>query len=309
MSAITTTARPPRSASRTWRRLKRNSIPYLFLAPFLIGFVIFMIYPLIYALNLSMYRTRLVGGTAFVGLENYGRALQDTNFWEGVRNVLLFGLVQIPIMLGLALVFALILDSAILHRKTIFRLGNFLPFAVPSVVAALMWGYLYGESFGPIAQIARALGFTPPQFLTASGVIPALANISTWQYTGYNMLILFAALQSIPRELYEAAAVDGASGVQIALKIRIPLIASAVVLTGIFSIIGTLQLFNEPNVLTSIAPSILNPHFTPNLYVYSLAFRSQQFDYSATMAFTLAFVTGVLASVFFFITRRSGGRQ
>ncbi len=309
MSAVSTPMRPPRPASRFWRQFKRNSIPYLFLAPFLVGFLVFMVYPLIYALNMSMYRTRLVGGTTFVGLENYGRALQDTNFWDGVRNVLLFGLVQIPVMLGLALMFALILDSAILRRKTIFRLGNFLPFAVPSVVAALMWGYLYGESFGPIAQIARALGLTPPAFLTVSGVIPALANISTWQYTGYNMLILFAALQSIPHELYEAAAVDGASGVQIALKIRIPLIAPAVILTGIFSIIGTLQLFNEPNVLNSVAPSILNPHFTPNLYVYSLAFRSQQFDYSATMAFTLAFVTGVLASVFFFITRRSGGRQ
>jgi len=221
-----------------------------------------------------------------------------------VRNVLLFGLVQIPVMLGLALIFALVLDSAILHRKTIFRLGNFLPFAVPSVVAALMWGYLYGQSFGPIAQIAKALGLTPPQFLTPSGVIPALANISTWQYTGYNMLILFAALQAVPRELYEAAAVDGASEVQIALKIRIPIIAPAVVLTGIFSIIGTLQLFNEPNVLTSIAPTVLNPHFTPNLYVYSLAFRSQQFDYSAAIAFTLAFVTGILAAIFFFITRR-----
>src|SRR5512147_1904159 len=100
MSAVTTTVRPPQSASRFWRRFKRNSIPYLFLAPFLIGFLIFMVYPLIYALNLSLYRTRLVGGTTFVGLENYGRALQDTNFWEGVRNVLLFGLAQIPLMLG-----------------------------------------------------------------------------------------------------------------------------------------------------------------------------------------------------------------
>lgn len=308
MSATNTALQLRPRRARFWRRFKQNSIPYLFLAPFLIGFSVFMVYPLVYALNLSLYRTRLVGGTAFVGLENYGRALQDTNFWEGVRNVLLFGIVQIPVMLTFALIFALVLDSAILRRKTIFRLGNFLPFAVPSVVAALMWGYLYGESFGPIAQIARALQLTPPLFFTISGVIPALANISTWQYTGYNMLILYAALQAIPHELYEAAEVDGASGLQIALKIRIPLIAPALILTGIFSIIGTLQLFNEPNVLNSVAPTVLNTHFTPNLYVYSLAFRSQQFDYSAAMAFTLAIVTGVLASVFLFVTRRSGGR-
>ena len=308
MSSIATTPlRKPRS--RFWRRFKQNSIPYLFLAPFLIGFVIFAVYPLIYALNLSLYRTRLVGGTTYVGFENYGRALQDTNFWEGVRNVLSFGAIQIPVMLAFALIFALILDSAVLRHKTIFRLGNFLPFAVPSVVAALIWGYLYGESFGPIAQIARALQLSPPAFFTPSTVIPALANISTWQYAGYNMLILYAALQAIPHELYEAAEVDGASSLQIALRIRIPLIASALTLTGIFSIIGTLQLFNEPNVLGIIAPTVLNTHFTPNLYVFSLAFRSQQFDYSAAIAFTLAIVTGVLASVFLFITRRSGGRS
>ncbi len=119
------------------------------------------------------------------------------------------------------------------------------------------------------------------------------------------MLILYAALQSVPRELYDAAAVDGANGLQIALKIRIPRIAPAVILTGIFSIIGTLQLFNEPNVLNSVAPSVLDPHFTPNMCVYSLAFRSQQFDYSATIALTLALVTAILASIFV-ITRRRG---
>lgn len=304
MSSVTATKGRRRPFS--WQRFERASIPYVFLAPFLIGFLVFMVYPLLYAFRLSLFRTRLVGGTAFVGLQNYVRALQDNNFWEGVRNVLLFGAIQIPIMLGLALLLALILDSALLRRKSPFLLGNFLPFAVPSVVAALMWGYLYGQSFGPVAQIARQLGLPPPAFLTPQGVIPALANIATWQYTGYNMLILYAALQGIPQELYDAAAVDGASGVQIALRIRIPLIAPAVILTGIFSIIGTLQLFNEPNVLSSIAPSLINPHFTPNMYVYSLAFRSQQFDVSAAIAFTLAFVTAIFASIFFFLTRRSG---
>jgi len=217
--------------------------------------------------------------------------------------VLIFGAIQIPVMLGLALAFALILDSGVVHRRTIFRLGYFLPFAVPSVVAALMWGYLYGQSFGPAAQIATAFGLTPPQFLTPNGIIPALANISTWLYTGYNMLILYAALQAIPPELYEAARVDGASHWQIAWRIRIPLISPAIVLTVIFSIIGTLQLFNEPNVLRVVAPTVINQHFTPNLYLYFLAFRNAQFEYSAAMAFTLAIVTGILASLVLFMTR------
>jgi multiple sugar transport system permease protein len=181
-----------------------------------------------------------------------------------------------------------------------------LPFAVPSVVAALMWGYFYGQAFGPIAQIAEALHLHPPVFLTSKGIIPSIANISTWQYTGYNMLIIYAALKAIPPELYEAARVDGATDLQIAWFIRIPLVWPAITLTMIFSVIGTLQLFNEPNVLTVVAPSIVNLHFTPNIYLYNTAFRNAQFDYSAAMAFTLAIVTAILASLVLFFTRQRG---
>ncbi len=297
-------AQTHRGPSRTWRRLRHNLTPYLFLAPFLIGFIVFLVYPLFYALNLSLYRTKLVGGTAFVGLENYARALSDDKFWEGVRNVLTFGAMQIPMMLGFALAFALILDGNLINRKTIFRLGFFIPFAVPSVVAALIWGYLYGQSFGPAAQIAKALGWEPPIFLTPTGILPAIANIATWQYTGYNMLILYAALQAIPQELYDAAKVDGASGFQIAWRIKIPMIAPALILTIIFSIIGTLQLFNEPRVLAVIAPTVISANFTPNSYVYNLAFSNRQFDYSAAIAFTLALVTAVLAGIVLLITTR-----
>lgn len=280
-----------------WHRFKRKIVPYLFLSPFLLGFAVFMVYPLIYAFNLSLYRNRMVGGLSFVGLENYVKAFQDVDFWDGIRNVLIFGAIQIPVMLGLALVFALLLDGKLIRYQTVFRLGYFLPFAVPSVVAALIWGYFYGQSFGPIAQIAKALNLDPPLFLTASGIIPSIANIATWQYTGYNMLIIFAALKSIPEELYEAARVDGASDLQIALRIRIPIVMPAILLTLIFSIIGTLQLFNEPNILRFVAPTAINSHFTPNLYVYNLAFSNRQFDYSAAIAFTLAIVTAVLSSL------------
>jgi multiple sugar transport system permease protein len=287
-----------------WRRLGRKITPYLFLSPFLIGYIAFMVYPLIYSLNLSLYRKQIIGGLTFVGLANYVKVFQDTNFWEGIRNVLIFGAMQIPVMLGFALIFALVLDSKVIRRLTIFRLGYFLPFAVPSVVAALMWGYIYGQGFGPITQIARSLNLQPPIFLTAKGIIPAMANISTWQYTGYNMLIIYAALKAISSELYEAARVDGASEWQIAWSIRIPIVWPAIVLTMIFSVIGTLQLFNEPNVLTVVAPSVVNLHFTPNVYLYNTAFRNAQFDYSAAMAFTLALVSAILASMVLLVTRR-----
>jgi multiple sugar transport system permease protein len=308
-SASANRVRPVRASSRTWRRFRRGSVPYLFLTPFLVGFLVFSVFPLIYVLNLSLYRTKIVGGKAFVGLENYVKAFGDPSFWHAVGNVLTFGIIQIPIMLGLALVAALLLDSAVIRRQTLLRLGFFLPFAVPTVVAALMWGYFYGQAFGPIAQVARALGMVPPQFLKVDTVIPAIANISTWQFTGYNMLIMFAALKAIPSELYEAARVDGASGLQIALRIRIPLIAPAIILTFIFSIIGTLQLFNEPRVLHDVAPTIITPNFTPNLYVYNLAFANRQFDYAAAISFSLALITAVLSSLVLFISYRRSYRR
>ncbi len=272
-------------------------MPYLFLSPFLVSFLAFVVYPLIYAANLSTTRTRIIGGTTFVGIDNYLRALSDDNFWTGVRNMVAFGIVQVPIMLGAALGAALLLDSGILKRPTVFRLVFFLPFAVPSVVAALVWGYLYGQSFGPIAQIARFLSLDPPLFITPATVIPSLANITTWQWTGYNMVIMYAALKAIPTELYEAARVDGASGLRIAWHIKIPAIAPAIMLTLVFSIIGTFQLFNEPNLFRITSPTVVGTNFTPNMYVYNLAFGNQQFDYSAAIAFTLAVVTALLVAL------------
>jgi len=136
-----------------WQRTLYKATPYFFLLPFLIGYIAFSIYPLLYSFNLSLYRKQIIGGITFIGLENYGKVFQDANFWEGIRNVLIFGAVQIPVMLGLALIFALVLDSEIIRRPSIFRLGYFLPFAVPSVVAALMWGYFTVRVSVPLLRL------------------------------------------------------------------------------------------------------------------------------------------------------------
>ena len=137
------------------------------LLPFLLLFVVFFLLPLFYALDISLYVDRLIGGTSFVGAANYLQVLQDGDFWEGVRRMIQYGVVQVPIMLGLALTFALLLDSGVVRFRTLFRLGFFLPYAIPSVVAALLWGYLYGPSFGPFAQVASAVHLPAPGFLTA----------------------------------------------------------------------------------------------------------------------------------------------
>ncbi|HLZ61059.1 MAG TPA: sugar ABC transporter permease, partial [Ktedonosporobacter sp.] len=234
---------------RTRRALRsRTMAPYLFLLPFGLLFILFFMAPIVYAIYQSLFRSQRNGlglGAAtvsFNGLANFADVLHDTNFSAGVGRVLLYGIVQVPVMLGLALILALLLDSGI-RFKAFFRLAFFVPYAVPGIIAALLWGYLYDPALSPIVKGVQALGLPRLDFLGAGSVLWSIANIGTWTYTGYNMLIIFAALQAIPADLYEAARIDGCSGWYIAWHIKIPLVTPALVLTCIFSIIGTLQLF------------------------------------------------------------------
>jgi multiple sugar transport system permease protein len=282
----------------------KRAAPYLFLLPFLIVFVAFLIIPLINALGLSVYKTTLVGGTRFVGGENFAKAFVDPKFWAGVITLLKFGAMQIPVMLILALVFALILDSGTVYARSFFRVSFFIPYAVPTVIAALMWGFLYGPAYGPFAHLAARLGWPPPDFLGHATILPSLANIAVWEYMGYNMIIYYAALQAIPSDLEEAALMDGASGLRHALYIKLPLILPTIYVTIVFSIIGTLQLFTEPYLMINLARSVISSSFTPNLYAYTLAFTAQQYNYSAAISFLLGGVTAVLSYVFMLATSR-----
>jgi multiple sugar transport system permease protein len=304
-SSLTPTKEP---AVRVWhthrRSFQRALVPFAFLAPFLVLFAFFLITPLVYAFRMALYNERIVGGTVFVGLSNLEQAVQDSSFYTGLEHMALLGVVQIPIMIGLALLFALLLDARAVWLPSLFRFGFFLPFAVPTVVAALMWGDLYAPSFGPLAQVSRDIGLGTPGFLTSGWMLGSLGNIVTWEWTGYNMVILYAALKTIPPEIVEAAAVDGATPLQTALRIRIPFIAPALVLTGVFSIIGTLQLFNEPQIMSVIAPQVIGTAYTPNLYVYNLAFSSHEFNYAAAVSFVLGAFVFVTSYVFIFLTRK-----
>ncbi|KUM73983.1 MULTISPECIES: sugar ABC transporter permease [Streptomyces] len=258
-------------------------------------FLLLFLAPLGYAAYLSLYQSRLIGGTVFVGLDNYIQAVTDPLLIHGVIRVALFFLIQVPLMLLLALVFALALDSGLLRLAKVIRLGIFVPYAVPSVVAALMWGYLYGPDFGPFAQLSRDLSLPVPQFLSDGWMLGSLANIVTWEFVGYNMIILYAALRTIPTELYEAAAMDGAGAWRIAWSIKLPALRPALLLTLLFSVIGSFQLFNEPNLLMKVAPDVISSSYTANLYAYSLAFTGQQVNYAATVSFLLGLVIVIVS--------------
>jgi multiple sugar transport system permease protein len=277
---------------------------YLFVLPFLLVFLTMLVLPLLYAAYLSLFREQLVGGTVFAGLDNYVRALQDDRLMEGVLRVARFFVIQVPVMLVLSLASALAIDSGLLRLAKVFRLGIFIPYAVPAVVATLMWGYLYGPDFGPFAQLADKLGLPAPQFLSEGGMLFSIANIVTWEFVGYNMIILYAALRSIPHDLYEAAAVDGAGAWRIAWSIKLPALRPALLLCLIFSVIGSFQLFSEPQLLQRLAPNVIDSSYTPNLYAYTLAFTGQEVNYAAAVSFLLGLVIVIASYTVLLATNR-----
>ncbi|ROP42463.1 carbohydrate ABC transporter permease [Saccharothrix texasensis] len=290
-------ARPVRP-TRDVGRLRVDRKGWLFVAPFLVVFALVFLAPIAYAVWLSLFREQVFfGGTEFVGLANYAAVLGDGKFWESFLRVLLFLVVQVPVMLGLALVAALAIDSARLHAAGFFRIVVFLPYAVPAVVATLMWGFIYGDSFGLAADLNRLLGDDVVSPLSGDWILLSIGNIVTWEFVGYNMLILYSALKVVPNDLYEAAAIDGAGAFRTILSVKLPAIRGAVMIATIFSIIGSFQLFNEPNILRSLAPNAISTFYTPNMYAYNLSFGGQQYNYSATVAIVMGVITAIIAYV------------
>jgi multiple sugar transport system permease protein len=276
-----------------------------FVGPFLVVFAFALAAPVGYAIYLSLFRDQLIGGNTFVGLSNYHEALTDPTFWDSLRRVAVFLVVQVPIMSVLALFAALALDSARLRWTPLYRLSIFLPYAVPAVVASLMWGFMYGSQFGLVASLSNFLGVRLPDPFASSWVLASMGNIVTWEFVGYNMLIFYAALRVVPGELYEAAQIDGASALRIIRSIKIPALRPAIVIATVFSVIGSLQLFNEPSILRPLAPDTIGRVFTPNMYAYNLSFSGQEYNYSAAIAIVMGIVTMIIA----YAVQRTGRRR
>ncbi len=281
-----------------------------FTLPFLVPFVLFYLLPIGYAVVQSLTKTERTGGifgettTTFAGLEQYSRVVTDPAFLRGVGRVLLFGVVQVPVMLAFALLLALLLDSAVARLKRTFRIAFFLPYGIPGVIAALMWAFLYSPQLSPIVDLLEGGGIDV-DFLGSGTILWSIANVVTWTYTGYNMLIIFAAMQAIPQSVYEAAKVDGAGGIRTAWSIKIPLVMPALVLTGVFSIIGTLQLFTEPIVFRAISTNVTSS-FTPNVLAYTTA-SANNYPLAAAISVVLAVATFILSFTFLRITARRSG--
>jgi multiple sugar transport system permease protein len=291
-----------RRADRGRGRISHKGAILIFTAPFVILFVLFYLVPIAYAIWQSLLVVEREGtfGEAkevFGGLTQYVLVFQNEAFWTSVARVLIFGAVQVPVMLGLALLFALLLDSPLLSGKKFFRLAFFVPYAVPGVIAAIMWGFLYSPNLSPFTVLTGNV-----DFLSAELVLWAIANVVTWVFVGYNMLIIYSALLAIPSDVYEAARLDGAGQMRIAWSIKIPMVRPSLVLTAILSIIGTLQLLAEPQVFRSFSSAVTST-YTPNMTIYATS-AIPNVSLAAAFSVVLALATFVLSFTFLRITRR-----
>ncbi|MUK03053.1 ABC transporter permease subunit [Vibrio cholerae] len=290
---------------RSYRRRQRWG--WLFVAPFAAIFLTFLILPLVFAFRMSLFTSTLATGNRFVGADNYVKAFTDPIFLQGLGTVAKFALIMIPAQMIVALVAALVLDNLATWASKFSRLMIFIPYAVPVVIGALMWGFLYSPRFGPAADIFAIFGLAAPEFLAQSNIFGSLVNIVTWQWAGYYMIIIYAALRGIDPGIYEAAVLDGASDRQIATRIKIPMISSSLVMVVIFALIGTLQFFTEPQVLRAVAQGAIPTSYTPNMYAFSLAFSYSQFNYASAISFALGIVVFVFSFFFLFLTRKQSG--
>ena len=294
------------SQTRALRRTARKSIPgtggrtaSIFLIPFFALFALTMIAPVVYAIGMSLFAERRSGlgfGGAtveFVGIGNYLDVLSDRTFTDGFGRLAIYCVLYVPALLVVALALALLLDATVAYAKRAFQLLLFLPHAVPGVIAALIWAYLYTPGVSPIVKALESGGIAL-DFLSVHLVLPSMVNIAVWEWAGYNVIILFTALQAVPREILEAARVDGAGEIRAAVSIKFPLILPALSVIMLFTIIGTLQLFTEPNIISKATASVTST-WVPNLWAYDAAFIRHNLNQAAAASIIIAGLAAILS--------------
>lgn len=305
-----TPPRAPATGTRGHGRRRLALTGWMFMLPFVLSFTVVFVVPIALAVRNAFFNQVAIGDglfgggqeNRFVGLDNFAAVVADERFWRGMGRVVGYAGLQIPVMIGLALFLALILDSYLVRRVGGFRLAYFLPFAIPGIVAAMMWVFLYSPDVSPFVRYLPD-GFS---FFAHSTVLLSMVNMTTWTFTGYNMLIFLAALQAIPHDLYEAARLDGATGFQVATRIKLPILRPAVLLAVLLSIVGTIQLFNEPSVLNVAAPWMGND-FTPMMMAYNSMMGQITPSGSgpaSAISIVMALIAGVLAAVYALAQRK-----
>lgn len=289
---------------RRSRRISPGAYGYLFIAPFFIVFVIFQLYPILYSLYLSFTDWEGYGPPGFTGLANYRHLIHDDLFAKSLSNTLIIWLMSIVPELILALVLALVLNERKIRGKHFFRAVFYFPNIVTPVSIGVLFSLLFDWQTGAVNRVLHGLHIVdhPINWLGNPLLSQVLvAAVMCWQWFGYNMLLYIAGLQSIPPELYEAARVDGATAVQVARKITIPLLRPVIVFTLITSVIGGMQIFDVPYLLNGTGPD--NSTLTIVMYLYDSAFKDSHYGYASAIAYVTFVLIAVLSTIVFRFSR------
>jgi cellobiose transport system permease protein len=302
-------AMPPRRARHRFARWDLKYSPYLYVAPFFVLFGIFGLYPMLWTFWMSLHDWDLVGTHTFIGLENYSALLSDDYFWNAVRNTFgMFVLATVP-QLALALFLANLLNRPLLRARTFFRMAIFVPNVVSVAAVAIVFGMLFQRDFGVANWFLGIFGVDAidwRQERWTSWV--AISTMVDWRWTGYNTLILLAGMQAIPRDLYEAAAMDGASPWRQFWTVTLPMLRPTFVFVVILSTIGGLQLFVEPLIFANgnVIGGTQREFQTVQMYMFENSIQNlSRAGYGAAVAWALFLMIVVVSILNFVITRRS----
>ena len=274
-------------------RTHSRATAWVFLSPWLVAFALFGLYPFAFSLFASLTDySPIRAGARFVGLSNYGRALADPMFWSALATTAIFVVGTIPFTTGLALALALAVQPAF-RGRTLFRVGFFVPSVVSVVVLSLVFKGLYASG-GPINAMLKGLHLAPPNWLLdPSTALPAIMAMDVWSASGYYMIVFLAGLEAIPRDLYEAARIDGASAWTRFTHITLPMLRPTLLFVLVVNTVRSLQIFAEVFVMTRGGP--LHSTTTVVYYLYEQAFYRFDLGYASAVAYLLFLITLAIA--------------
>lgn len=282
--------------------------PYAFVSPFFLLFAVFGLFPLAYTFWVSLHDWSLLGGHSWVGLGNYRELMADEDFWNAAFNTIgLFVFATVPQLL-LALILAHTLNKR-LRTPTLWRMGVLLPNITSVAAVGIIFTLLFARDFGVVNWALGHVGVDPVTWQEHRwSSWTAISIMVDWRWTGYNALILLAALQAVPAVLYEAAAIDGASNLRQFWSITVPMLRPTLIFVSVISTIGGIQLFTEPLIFNSGANAITGgttrQFQTLAMYLVEMAFSRQKFGYAATIAWVMFLLIGLLALVNLLVLRR-----
>lgn len=267
---------------------------YAFLAPFLLIFLAFWVYPILNSFWLSFLNTR-VTPWAFAPQSTWGRLLSDPAFFNALRNTLLILLIQVPAMIILATVMATLLNSPSLKAKWFFRFAFFAPVVVGEVAYSAVFRLMFNYDFGIVNKLLGAVGIDAVSwFSNPNAALALLIFAITWRWAGYNAIIIMSGLQSIPEDVYEAATLDRVSKTKQFFHLTLPLLKPVILLCLVLSIIGTMQLFAEPFLITNRGgPGGATE--TLGIYLYRQGFMVLNFGYASAIAYTIAVIAAAVS--------------